>query len=92
MQDSGSEKKRHGEKRPTVERHAISQGCDCEIMFDVIHTDPLNPGRSALLLDDDLVENEVDESFGQQEEGPEIRTSQEQNANAASAKVIGTNI
>lgn len=85
-QESGSAKtRRHGERRPTVVRTAISQGC--EIVFDVSHTDPLNPGRSTLLLDD-VVENESAESFGHQEEGPEIQQTQEEDANASSAKVI----
>jgi len=79
-----SEKKRHGEKRPIVERTVISESCD--VVFEVRQTDSLNSGHSTWTqLDDDV---EQSEPFGEQEESRERQQTQEEDANAESAKVI----
>ena len=84
-----SEKAKQVQRRPAIERLAISESGN-DVIFYVIYTDPLDPERAATPLSD--VELPADEPEGlpvQQEEPPEIQQSQEEDSNASSAKVIG---
>jgi len=80
-----SEKTKEVARRPNVQRTAMSES-ENDIVFEVLDADPLQPGRLTPLHDDELSDEGPPP---QQEEGPEIQQSQEEDANATSAKVIG---
>lgn len=83
-----SERAKNVSQRPTVDRTAISESGGDDIIFELIKVDPLDHRNT---LSPPSSDNDEPTATGVQptDDRPETQHTQEENPNAASAKVIG---
>ena len=89
MQEN-TEKAKHAQRQPTVDRMAVSESGN-DIIFEVVDADPLHRGnrQSPSFSDSEEAAGATGQAVQQEEEEPEIQQRQEENASATSVKVIG---